>query len=97
MFPFVPDYYVRQILREKKNLFSACQALSTAENAPAPTRRPYEKLKRARVRKGKDIRLDIYNNPAYGELQMEVQDAKLRLAKDAGKLFCQCQHEIRFC
>ncbi|KAF7134121.1 hypothetical protein CNMCM5793_005750 [Aspergillus hiratsukae] len=83
MYPFVPDYYIRQVLREKKNLFSACQTLSTAENTPAPTRRPYEKLKRARVRRGKDIRLDIYNNPAYGELQMEVQDAKLRLAKDA--------------
>jgi TRIAD3 protein (E3 ubiquitin-protein ligase RNF216) len=97
MFPFVPDSYIRQILREKKNLFSACQALSTAENAPAPTRRPYDKLKRARVRRHRDIRLGIYNHPAYGELQMEVKDAKLKLAKDAGKLFCQCQHEIRFC
>jgi TRIAD3 protein (E3 ubiquitin-protein ligase RNF216) len=83
MFPFVPDYYVRQMLREKKNLFSACQALSTAENAPPPTRRPYEKLKRARVRRHRDIRLDIYNHTAYTELQMEVKDAKLKLAKDA--------------
>ncbi|KAH1361359.1 hypothetical protein KXX33_004588 [Aspergillus fumigatus] len=83
MFPFVPDSYIRQILREKKNLFSACQALSTTENAPAPTRRPYDKLKRARVRRHKDIRLDIYNHPAYGELQMEAKDAKLKLAKDA--------------
>jgi TRIAD3 protein (E3 ubiquitin-protein ligase RNF216) len=97
MFPFVPDYYIRQTLKDKKNLFAACQALSTAETTPAPTPRPYQKLKRARVRRGKDIRLDIYNNPAYGELQMEVQDVKLKLAKDAGKLFCQCHHGIRFC
>ncbi|KAF7165967.1 hypothetical protein CNMCM5623_009937 [Aspergillus felis] len=93
MFPFVPDYYIRQMLREKKNLFSACQALSTAENAPPPTRRPYEKLKRARVRRHRDIRLDIYNHPAYGELQMEVKDAKLKLAKDAELIHDQKRQE----
>ncbi|KAF4163746.1 hypothetical protein CNMCM6936_000278 [Aspergillus lentulus] len=93
MFPFVPDSYIRQILREKKNLFSACQALSTAENAPAPTRRPYDKLKRARVRRHRDIRLDIYNHPAYGELQMEAKDAKLKLAKDAELIHDQKRQE----
>ncbi|PKX99417.1 E3 ubiquitin-protein ligase RNF216 [Aspergillus novofumigatus IBT 16806] len=93
MFPFVPDSYIRQILREKKNLFSACQALSTAEHAPAPTRRPYDKLKRARVRRHRDIRLDIYNHPAYGELQMEVKDAKLKLARDAELVHDQKRQE----
>ncbi|GAQ06194.1 hypothetical protein ALT_3515 [Aspergillus lentulus] len=93
MFPFVPDSYIRQILREKKNLFSACQALSTAENAPAPTRRPYDKLKRARVRRHRDIRLDIYNHPVYGELQMEAKDAKLKLAKDAELIHDQKRQE----
>ncbi|RHZ43160.1 E3 ubiquitin-protein ligase RNF216 [Aspergillus thermomutatus] len=93
MFPFVPDSYIRQMLREKKNLFSACEALSAAENAPAPTRPPYEKLKRARARRHKDIRLDIYNHPAYGELQMELKDAKLKLAKDAEVLHDQKRQE----
>lgn len=87
-FPLVPAQYIRQVMEEKKTLFSTYMALSASENTLTNgANGPYERLKKARRAKGNRPLSMEDTLPVQLALERELDSAKKKTAKEAGMLY----------
>ncbi|KAL2011185.1 hypothetical protein VTN00DRAFT_3903 [Thermoascus crustaceus] len=86
-FPLVPAQYIRQVMEEKKTLFSTYMTLSASEKTfNNGSNGPYERLKKARRAKGnRPLSMeDIL--PVQQSLERELDAAKKKAAKEADSI-----------